>query len=103
MFRKTVLAVAATATLGIAALAPSTASAAHAEWHVSADPRLSDNYSIHDDRSYRTSRSYRRSHGPGFSFRFSNPRYAYAPRCYTVRRWVDTRRGLRMRTVRICR
>lgn len=105
MFRKTVLAVAATAALGVAALAPSVASAAHASWHVSGDPRMNDNYSIHDRDNNRSShRSYRdHSSGPGFTFRFGSPHYAYYPRCYDTRRWVETRWGWRLRTVRVCR
>ncbi len=81
MFRKTVLAIAATAALGVAALAPTSASAQG--W----------------DSGWR-----HRSHGPSFSFGFYGPRhYAYAPRCYTSRRWVETRWGWRLRNVRVCR
>ncbi len=82
MFRKTILALAATAALGIT-LAPTLASAR--DW---------------DDRhdSWRN-----RSHS-GFSFRFFAPRhYAYAPRCYIKRQWVHTRWGWRRENVRICR
>ncbi len=83
MFRKTVLAIAATAALGVAALAPTTASASHRSWN--------------DGWSGRS--------GPSFSFRFGSPRhhYAYAPRCYIKRHWVHTRWGWRLRTVEVCR
>ncbi len=82
MFRKTILALAATATLGIA-LVHSVASAR--DW----DGRDSWRH---------------RSHGPSFSFRFSSPRhYAYAPRCYITRQWVHTRWGWRRHNVRVCR
>ncbi len=81
MFRNTILALAATATLGIA-LVPSVASAR--DW----DGR--DNWR-------------NRSHS-GFSFRFVAPRhYAYAPRCYIKRQWVHTRWGWRLHNVRVCR
>ncbi len=87
MFRKTILALAATATLGIA-LAPTLASA-----------RDSD-----DDR-YDRNRSWSyRSHSPAFGFRFYSPRaYAYAPRCYITRQWVHTHWGWRRENVRVCR
>ena len=79
MFRKTVLAIAATAALGVAALAPTTASAYHNGWN-------------------------HRSHNPGFSFRFYTPgHYAYAPRCYIKRQRVHTHWGWRWRSVRVCR
>lgn len=83
MFRKTILAIAATAALGVAALAPTAASASHRDW----------------DGGWR-----HRSQGPSFSFGFVSPRYyAYAPRCYTSRRWVETRWGWRLRNVHVCR
>jgi len=83
MFRKIVIAIAATAALAVAALAPTSASASHRGWHNGWDHR---------------------SHGPTFSFRFYGPRsYAYAPRCHIVRRWVETRWGWRLRRVQVCR
>ncbi len=79
MFRKTVLAIAATAALGIAALAPTSASA-------------------RDSYDWRG-----RSHHSTFSFRFGPRAYAYAPRCYMTRHWVHTPWGWRLRNVRVCR
>jgi hypothetical protein len=88
MFRKTILAVAATTAIGAAALLPTTASAAwsHGGWH---------------------GPSHHWRGGSGFSISFGAPAYApyyaYAPRCYVVRRVVRTQWGPRWRPVRVCR
>jgi hypothetical protein len=95
MFRITTLALAAATVIGAAALAPTTASASHQGWHRSGNDGWHrsgwNNNWRHRDRA--------RS---GFTIRIGTP-YAYAPRCYTSRRWVDTRWGWRLRTVRTCR
>jgi hypothetical protein len=83
MFRKLILAATATATIGVAALVPTSASAYWAghRWHS----------------------------GPAFSVRIGAPAYAYgprygfAPRCWTQRRLVRTPWGPRWRPVRVCR
>jgi len=78
MFRKAIFAFAATAALGVAVLAPTAASADSRYWR-------------HRDHST-------------FSFRFFAPySYAYYPRCYIKRQWVQTRWGWRLRDVRVCR
>jgi hypothetical protein len=99
MFRMTTLALAAAATLAATALVPTTASASHPDgWR--------DRDSHHGWRGrdshhgWRHNRHHNRS---GFSVRFVTPHYAFAPRCYTTRRWVDTHWGWRLRTVRVCR
>ncbi|MEA2974884.1 MAG: hypothetical protein QOF19_404 [Alphaproteobacteria bacterium] len=90
MFRKTILAIAATAALGTAALTPTAASAqwhgGHGGWrgpahHWSGGPRF----------------------GIGFGAPYYAPYYAYAPSCYIVRRVVRTPWGPRSRPVRVCR
>ncbi|MEX0751949.1 MAG: hypothetical protein WD073_03370 [Xanthobacteraceae bacterium] len=89
MLRTTVLAIAATAALGVAALVPTSADAT--------DHR--DGWRHRDHHSWNG-----RAHGPYFSFRFYGPRaYAYYPRCRTVQRWVHTRHGWRLRRVEVCR
>jgi hypothetical protein len=85
MFRKIILAIAATTAIGAAAFMPTTASAAwHGGWH-----------------------GHRGHGGPSFGISFGAPvyapYYAYAPRCYTVRRVVRTPWGPRWRPVRVCR
>jgi hypothetical protein len=103
MFRITTLALAAAAAIAATAAAPTAASAADG-WR--------------GDRSHQNSRGNDRGwhHGndngwrhnwrgrdrSGFVVRFAAPAYAYAPRCYVSRRWVDTRWGWRLRTVRVC-
>lgn len=87
MFRKTILAAAATAALAGAAFTP-TAAAAYDSW------RYRDSWRHHD--------SWRYHHRPSVSLRFHSP-YAYAPRCYTTKRWVHTHWGWRRHTVRVCR
>jgi hypothetical protein len=78
MFRKTILAIAATTAIGAAAFTPTAASAQWGGWH-------------------------NRWHGgPGFNIRIGAPYYAYAPRCYVVRRVVHTPWGPRWRPVRVC-
>lgn len=84
MFRKTILAIAAITAIGAAALTPTAASAQWGGWS-----------------------GHRWHSGPSFSIRFGAPRYApyyaYAPRCYVVRRVVRTPWGPRWRPVRVCR
>ncbi len=81
MFRKIILALAATATIGAAALTPTAASAAWVGgWH----------------------RPFHAWHGPRFGVGFYAPAYAFAPSCYIVRRWVRTPYGPRPRPVRVC-
>ncbi|MEA2976066.1 MAG: hypothetical protein QOF19_1586 [Alphaproteobacteria bacterium] len=93
MFRKTILAIAATTAIGAAALVPTTASAAwsHGGWHGPSHAWHGNNW----------------GRGPGFSISFGTPYYApyyaYAPRCYVVRRVVRTQWGPRTRPVRVCR
>ena len=72
MFRKTILALSATAALGIAALAPTSASAWHFHGHG--------------------------FHGPRFGIVIGGPSYAS---CWQYR-WVETRRGLRRVMVNVC-
>lgn len=83
MFRKLTLALAATAALGAAALAPTAASAGgwhghhwHHGWH----------------------------HGwyGGYGFGIYAPTYVAAPSCYVVRRVVFTPYGKRIRRVTVC-
>jgi hypothetical protein len=79
MFRKLAIAFAATAALGAAALAPTSASAFphhyHHGWH----------------------------HGwHGFGIGFYGPGYDDGPDCYLVRRLVDTPVGPRWRRVTVC-
>jgi hypothetical protein len=77
MFRKLILAVAATATLGAAALAPTAASAhPHAHW------------------------GHWGHWGRGFGI--YAPTYVAAPDCYLVKRLVETPYGLRWRRVTVC-
>ena len=80
MFRKLTIALAATAALGAAALAPTSASAVpphgHHGWH----------------------------HGwhGGFGIGFYGPSYVAGPDCYVVKRLVDTPVGPRWRRVTVC-
>ena len=78
MFRKLAVAFAATAALGAAALAPTSASAFphHHGWH----------------------------HGwhGGFGIGFYGPGYVSGPDCYVVKRLVDTPVGPRWRRVTVC-
>ncbi len=74
MLRKIILAAAASATLGAAALAPTAASA---HWHG-------------------------HGHWFGHGFGFYGPVYAAAPDCYYAKRLVQTAYGLRWRTVEVC-
>ena len=75
MFRKLVLALGAAATLGAAAMAPTSASAWGFHGH----------------------------HGWGHGFRFGIYAPAYiASSCYISRQWVDTAYGPRLRRVEVC-
>ena len=80
MFRKLTIALAATAALGAAALAPTSASAfphhGHHGWH----------------------------HGwhGGFGVGFYGPSYVAGPDCYVVKRLVETPVGPRWRRVPVC-
>ena len=89
MFRNTVLALAATVAIGVGALTPTAASASHPQWRHGGSHNWHHNW-------------YPRSHRSGVSVRFYKA-YAFAPRCHTTRRWVDTRWGWRLRTIRVCR
>ncbi|MBX3554198.1 MAG: hypothetical protein KIT85_11800 [Pseudolabrys sp.] len=81
MFRKSLLALAAVAALGTAALAPTSASAWHGGWH--------GHHHGH--------------HGwhRGIGFGVFGPTYAYGG-CVMKKRWVDTPYGTRLRWVRVC-
>lgn len=82
MFRKSLLALAAVAALGAAALAPTSASAWHGGgWH--------GHHHGH--------------HGwhRGVGFGVFGPTYAYGG-CVMKKRWVDTPYGTRLRWVRVC-
>ena len=79
MFRKLILALGATAAIGAAALAPTTASAhPHGHW------------------------GNHWGYGHGLPFGFYAPTYVAAPDCYLVKRLVETPHGLRKRYVRVC-
>jgi hypothetical protein len=80
MFRKTTLALAAAATLAIAAI-PTAASASH--WR--------DGWRHHQRPHY------------GVTVRYAAPYYAYAHRCYIKKRYVSTRWGWKVKRIRICR
>jgi hypothetical protein len=78
MFRKIGLALAAATVVATAAI-PTTASAHASGWR-------------HHHR------------GPGVVVRVAPRHYAYAPHCYTKKRWVQTRwGGWRVKRVRVCR
>lgn len=81
MFRKLIIACAATAALGAAALAPTAASAGGGGWH-----------GYHGHHGW---------HG-GFGVGFYGPRYVSGPDCYVVKRLVDTPYGPRWRRVTVC-
>jgi hypothetical protein len=88
MFRKLVLAAAATAALGAAALSPTTASAQWGHrWHSGPSFGITIGGPAY-------------SYGPAYGY---GPAYAYAPRCWTQRRLVRTPWGARWRPVRVCR
>ncbi len=81
MFRKIILAIAATTVIGAAALTPTSASAWYSGgWH----------------------RPVHYWYGPRFGIGFYAPTYAYARSCYVVRRWVRTPYGPSVRPVRVC-
>ena len=80
MFRKLTLALAATAALGAAALAPTSASA---HWH-----------GHHWHHGWH--------HGWYGGVGFFGPTYVAAPDCYVVRRVVFTPYGKRIRRVTVC-
>jgi len=84
MFRKSLLALAAVAALGTAALAPTSASA----WH----PKHGGWHGHHHGH-----------HGwhRGVAFGVFGPAYAYGG-CVMKKRWVDTPYGTRLRWVRVC-
>ena len=46
---------------------------------------------------------WRHHHRSGVTVRLAMPYYAYAPRCYTTKRWKHTRWGWRLHRVRHCR
>jgi len=75
MFRKLILAAAATAAFGAAALAPTAASAHwHGHW----------------------------GHWYGHGFGFYGPAYVGGPDCYVTKRLVETPYGLRWRPITVC-
>jgi hypothetical protein len=75
MFRKLILAIAATTALGAVALAPTTASAHwHGHW----------------------------GHGHGYGFGFYGPTYVAGPDCYVTKRLVETPYGMRWRRITVC-
>jgi hypothetical protein len=81
MFRKITLALAATAAIGAAALAPTSASAHwHGHWH----------------------HGWHGGYGYGFGLGIYAPTYVAAPDCYIVRRVVHTPYGKRIRRVEVC-
>jgi hypothetical protein len=94
MFRITTLALAAATVVGAAAFVPATASAQNS-WHRSG---WNDNHRSGWNDGWR----HRDRHRSGVVIRLGTP-YAFAPRCYTTRKWVDTRWGWQRRTVRVCR
>lgn len=81
MFRKLILALGATAAIGAAALAPTSASA---HWHGGG---------WHHGHHW---------HGGGFGFGIYAPTYVAASDCYRVKRLVETPYGLRWRRVTVC-
>lgn len=81
MTRKFILALAATAAIGAAALAPTAASAK--PWH-------------HHHHGW-----HHGWHG-GFGFGFYGPRFVVGGDCYIVRRVVWTPWGKRLRRIRVC-
>lgn len=83
MFRKLTIAIAATAALGAAALAPTAASAGGGGWH----PK----HHWHGHHGW---------HG-GFGIGFG-PTFVSGPDCYVVKRLVDTPYGPRWRRVTVC-
>jgi hypothetical protein len=83
MFRKIILAIAGVAAIGAAALNPTPASA---QWH--GHGGWSGHHRWHS--------------GPRFGIGIYAPAYAFAPRCYIVRRWVRTPFGPRLRRVQVC-
>lgn len=84
MFRKFILAIGATAAIGTAALAPTTASAHH--WHGS------HHGWHHGWHGYRVG-----FYGPAFG-----PTFVAAPACYRVKRLVETPYGPRWRRITVC-
>lgn len=86
MFRKLIIAAAATAALGAAALAPTSASAAPG-WH---GPGHHGHHGHHGWR------------GRGFGFGFYGPTYVAGPDCYLVKRVVKTPYGYRVRRISVC-
>jgi hypothetical protein len=78
MFRKITFALAAATVVATAAIP----TAASAYWR--------DGWRHHHHRS-------------GVVVRYSAPYYAYAPRCYTTKRWVHTHWGWRPQHIRHCR
>jgi hypothetical protein len=86
MFRKLVLAAAATVALGVAALSPTTASA----WHGGGGWHGGHGGGWHHGGGYR---------GPRFAF--GGPAYAYGGGCIRTR-WVRTPYGPQLRRVNVC-
>jgi hypothetical protein len=86
MPRTTILALAAAAALGAAALAPTTASARHGGWH---GHHLGHHH-------------YYRHWGPRYRIGFYAPSYAAYDGCYLRKRWIETAHGPRPRWVTVC-
>ncbi len=82
MFRKITLALVATAALGTAALAPTSASAWSGGWH--------------------GHHNHHRHWGPRYNVGFYGPAYAAYDGCYMKKRWVQTPFGARLRWVKVC-
>jgi hypothetical protein len=108
MFRMTAFALAAAATLAATAAAPTMASAADG-WRGDRNRAHSSSRhhswqgSHHNWQGSRWHNNWRNHNRSSFSIGFYAPYYAYAPRCYLSRRWVDTRWGWRLQRVRVCR
>jgi hypothetical protein len=85
MFRKTTLALAAVATLATAAAAIPTEASAHG-WR-------------HHRHHHPQARVVVRFGAPYYAARH----YAYAPACFTKKRWVHKRWGWQVQRVRVCR
>ena len=85
MIRKTILALAATAALGVAALAPTSASAGwHGGWH----------HGWHGGWGH--------GYGYGLGVSLYNPYVYNTGSCYIVKRVVDTDFGPKVRRVTVC-
>jgi hypothetical protein len=114
MFRKIALALAAAATLATAGAAiPTQAEARDDGWrshqrhnvvrHVNRHKAVKHVHRHKVVRHVHHRHVWRPTYRSNVVVRYSAPSYAYAPYCFTKKKWVQTYYGWRVKRVRVCR